>query len=84
MILYRVLFNDFPFFPTGELKEGYIGREYLSRWMLAPERVEEWGYEGGLLLLLQVVGRCLEVEESRRPTPYWLFVILNKIFLSLK
>lgn len=40
MILYRVLFNDFPFFPTSELKEGYAGREYLSKWMLAPERVE--------------------------------------------
>jgi hypothetical protein len=44
VMLHRILFNDFPFFPTAELKEGYASREYLSRWMLAGERVEEWGY----------------------------------------
>lgn len=59
-------------------------RKYLCRWMWAGERVEDWGFEGQMQLLMLLVGRCLDVEESRRPTPYWLFVILNKIFLTLK
>jgi hypothetical protein len=84
IILYRTIFGDFPFNVTSELRDSFIAKSYLQKLFIAPERLSEYGYQTQLLLLLQLITRCLSPEESRRPTPYWAYVILNKIFLTFK
>jgi hypothetical protein len=56
----------------------------MRRFLFAPEKMGDlgWGRENKLLMML--VERCLREDESQRPMPYWLCVILTKIFQSLR
>ena len=59
MIIWRLIFNDYPFFDSREAKESYKDKSYLKKIMLAPERGEAYGNSQTIDFIYRLVFKCL-------------------------
>jgi len=83
MILYRMIFDDYPFFTSSRAKESYIAKDYMKRIFLAPERCEYFGNEQTMLLIYKIFFRCISVEENYRIQPSWMTIFFKLIYYHL-
>ena len=59
MIIWRLIFNDYPFFASNEAKDSYKDKSYMKKIMLAPERGEGYGKVQTIDLIYRLLFKCL-------------------------
>lgn len=77
ILLYKMLINSHPFFPSDELIPLYQKRTYNSRFMLCPEGVEQFLHQKVSSIFLFYISKCMSEDAEERPLPSWSAFILR-------
>lgn len=59
IIIWRLIFSDYPFFTSSEAVDSYKKKNYLKKIMLAPERGDAYGNIQTLEFIYRLIFKCL-------------------------
>jgi serine/threonine protein kinase len=62
MIIYRMIFSEYPFFPSNSLVSTYKEKTYGKKMLLAPERGEAFGNGQTVDLIYKVFFKCISLD----------------------